>query len=148
MKSYASMVLGGESRNVEQLGAYVAWLINNHLFQEHIERTASKGITRVRMQDLTGAGFLSTELHGELRSEQLTEAGRAFTEHYLLSDLYDKDYGQVELVGENEWLRYADLAPLISRAYHRFSKPTFVGKVAKILKFPSPKSSPKPSQEK
>ena len=35
MKSYASMVLGGESRNVEQLGAYVAWLINNRLFQDN-----------------------------------------------------------------------------------------------------------------
>ena len=139
MKSYASMVLGGESRNVEQLGAYVAWLINNHLFLEHIERAAGREITRVRMQDLTGADFLSTELHGELKSEQLTEAGRSFTEHYLLSDLYDKDYQQVEFSGENEWLRYAELAPMISRAYRHFGQPGIAGKVAKILKFPSRK---------
>lgn len=139
MKSYASMVLGGDSRNVEQLGAYVAWLINNQLFLEHIEQAAGSGITRVRMQDLNGADFLATQLHGELESEQLTEAGRAFTEHYLLSGLYDKDYAQVEFSGENEWLRYADLAPLISRAFRSFSKPTLGAKVAKILKFPSRK---------
>lgn len=143
MNSYASMVLGGESRNVEQLGAYVAWLINNRLFQEEIERAAGAGITRVRMQDLTGADFLATELHGELLPEQLTKAGRAFTEYYLLSDLYDKDYQQVQLIGENEWLRYADLAPLISRAFRRFSEPEQTGlggTLAKILKFPSRKS--------
>ena len=139
MNSYASMVLGGESRNAEQLGAYVAWLINNQLFQEHIEHAAGSGITRVRMQDLTGADFLSTELHGELKPEQLTEAGRAFTEHYLLSGLYDRDYQQVEFSGENEWLRYADLAPLISRAFRHFNQPGFGGMVAKILKFPSRK---------
>ena len=140
MTSYASMVLGGEARNVEQLGAYVAWLINNQLFQEHIERDAGNGFTRVRMQDLTGADFLSTELLGELKPEQLTEMGRAFTEHYLLSDLYDKDYDQVHFIGDNEWLRYADLAPLISRAYRSYSTPrrqSLGGKLAKILKFPS-----------
>ena len=142
MKSYASMVLGGEFRNVEQLGAYVAWLINNQLFQETIERAAVSGVTRVRMQDLTGADFLSTELHGELKPEQRTKAGRAFTEHYLLSGLYDKDYQQVQFVGENEWLRYADLAPLISRAYRSFAKPERIslsGTLAKVLKFPSRK---------
>ena len=142
MKSYASMVLGGESRNVEQLGAYVAWLINNQLFQENIERAAGSGVTRVRMQDLTGADFLSTELHGELKPEQLTKAGRAFTEHYLLSGLYDKDYHQVQFMGDNEGLRYADLAPLISRAYRSFAKPErtgLSGTLAKVLKFPSRK---------
>ena len=142
MKSYASMVLGGEFHNVEQLGAYVAWLINNQLFQETIEGAAGSGVTRVRMQDLTGADFLSTELHGELKPEQLTKAGRAFTEHYLLSGLYDKDYQQVQFVGENEWLRYADLAPLISRAYRSFAKPERIslsGTLAKVLKFPSRK---------
>ena len=79
MKSYASMVLGGESRNVEQLGAYVAWLINNRLLQDNFESAGGREITRVRMQDLTGADFLATELHGELRPEQLTETGRALS---------------------------------------------------------------------
>ena len=142
MKSYASMVLGGEFRNVEQLGAYVAWLINNRLLQDNFEGAGARAITRVRMQDLTGADFLATELHGELKPEQLTEPGRAFTRHYLLSGLYDKDYLQVQFIGDNEWLRYADLAPLISRAYRSFSEPGRTGlggALAKILKFPSQK---------
>ena len=142
MKSYASMVLGGESRNVEQLGAYVAWLINNRLLQDNFESVGGREIMRVRMQDLTGADFLATELHGELRPEQLTETGRAFTRHYLLSGLYDKDFLQVRFIGDNEWLRYAELAPLISRAYRSFSEPERTGlggTLAKILKFPSRK---------
>ena len=139
MKSYASMVLGGESRNVEQLGAYVAWLINNRLLQDSFESAGGREITRVRMQDLTGADFLATELHGELKPEQLTEQGRAFTRHYLLSGLYDKDFLQVQFIGDNEWLRYAELAPLISQAYRSFSEPERTGlggRLAKILKFP------------
>ena len=139
MKSYASMVLGGEFRNVEQLGAYVAWLINNRLLQDNFEGAGGREITRVRMQDLTGADFLATELHGELKPEQLTGQGRAFTMHYLLSGLYDKDFLQVRFIGDNEWLRYAELAPLISRAYRSFSEPERTGlggTLAKILKFP------------
>ena len=142
MKSYASMVLGGESRNVEQLGAYVAWLINNRLLQDNFESAGGREITRVRMQDLTGADFLATELHGELRPEQLTDQGRAFTRHYLLSGLYDKDFLQVQFIGDNEWLRYAELAPLISRAYRSFSEPERTGlggTLANILRFPSRK---------
>ena len=139
MKSYASMVLGGESRNVEQLGAYVAWLINNRLLQDNFESAGGPEITRVRMQDLTGADFLATELHGELRPEQLTDQGRAFTRHYLLSGLYEKDFLRVQFIGDNEWLRYAELAPLISLAYRSFSEPERTGlggRLAKILKFP------------
>ena len=142
MKSYASMVLSGESRNVEQLGAYVAWLINNRLLQDSLESAGGREITRVRMQDLTGADFLATELHGELKPEQLTEQGRAFTRHYLLSGLYDKDFLQVQFIGDNEWLRYAELAPLISQAYRSFSEPELTGlggTLAKILRFPSRK---------
>jgi hypothetical protein len=59
-----------------------------------------------------------------------------------LSGLYDKDYHQVQFIGDNEWLRYADLAPLISRAYRSFGEPGgtgLSGTLAKILKFPSRK---------
>jgi len=59
-----------------------------------------------------------------------------------LSGLYDKDFLQVQFIGDNEWLRYAELAPLISRAYRSFSEPERTGlggTLAKILKFPSRK---------
>lgn len=138
-KSYASMILGGEARNVEQLGAYIAWLINNRMFTDYIERTCEDGITNVRLQSATGADFLATELHGELTPSALTDTGKAFTEHYLLSGRFDNDYRSVEFIGDNEWLRYADLAPLISKAFrdHESAQnPGTIKKLAKVIKFP------------
>ena len=136
------MVLGGADRNVEQLGAYVAWLINNRLFTDYIERTASDALTDVRLQSVNGADFLATELHGELKASDLTKEGQAFTEHYLLSGRYAADYQTVPFHGENEWLRYGDLAPLISAAYRAFNGAPVSGaknKIAKVLQFPRKK---------
>lgn len=142
MTSYASMILGGEARNVEQLGAYIAWLINNRLFADYIERVSADALAKVRIQGVTGADFLATELYGELLSDQLTEAGREFTERYLLSGRYEEDYRKVEFDGENEWVRYSDLAPLISAAYRGFEaekNPSIGKKIARVLKFPGVK---------
>ena len=139
MNSYASIILGGSDRNVEFLGAYIAWLINARMFVEAIERISGEAITRVRMQSATGADFLATELHGELEASHLTENGRDFTEHYFLSGFYKQDFLKVEFTGENEWLRYAELAPLISAAYRDYQaskKPSLGKKLAKVLKFP------------
>ncbi len=141
-KSYASMILGGDARNVEQLGAYVAWLINNRLFTDYIERTCEDGLTNVRLQSTTGADFLATDLHGELAPSALIDTGKTFTEKYLLSGRYDADYQSVEFHGENEWVRYQDLAPLISKAFREFESdqnPSAVKKLAKVIKFPGMK---------
>ena len=144
-ESYASMVLGGDARNVEQLGAYIAWLVNNRMFTDYVERVSEDAITGVRLQSTTGADFLATDLHGELMPSHLTETGQQFTEHYLLSGLYDAHYESVEFDGENEWIRYGDLAPLISSAFREFQHKDalpgsgVVNKVAKILQFPSRK---------
>jgi hypothetical protein len=133
------MVLGGDTRNVEKLGAYVAWLINNRLFSDYVERTSEDAMTRVRMQSSTGADFLATELHGELQKNSLTDIGRRFTEYYLLSERYDKDFQEIEFEGDNEWVRYTELAPLISASFRNFQsagKPTLGKKLAKVLRFP------------
>lgn len=139
MDSYASMVLGGEHRNVERLGLYVAWLINHQLFLPHVEEGAGRSMTRVRMQDQTGADFLSLELHGELKPEHLTDSGRRFTEKYLLGGQFDIDYDGVSFDGDNEWIRYAEVAPLITRAYRSAEKAesSVTGGLAKVLKFPA-----------
>ncbi len=138
------MVLGGNARNVEQLGAYVAWLVNNRMFTDYVERTSEDALTNVRLQSSTGADFLATDLHGELKPTALTEEGKAFTEHYLLSGQFDADYATVEFHGENEWIRYSDLAPLISKALRDFqgeSEPSVTKKIAKVLQFPSRKKN-------
>jgi hypothetical protein len=140
--SYASLILGGTDRNVEKLGAYVAWLINNRLFTDYIERTCESEITDVRLQSTTGADFLATALHGELTPNMLEPEGKAFTERYLLSGKYDEDYQSVEFIGDDEWVRYADLAPLISKAFRGEDANEQTGvtkKLAKVLKFPGVK---------
>ena len=63
------------TRNVEQLGAYIAWLINNRMFTDYVERTCEDAITNVRLQSTTGADFLATDLHGELKPSHLTDEG-------------------------------------------------------------------------
>lgn len=141
METYGSMILGGEARNAEKLGAFVAWLITNRMFQQHVENAAGSAITRVRMHDLTGADFLSAQLHGELKPSQLNDVGRAFTEHYLVSGQYDEDYARVDYDGEDEWIRYQAVAPYITAAFQSnqkrgASKPKLMGK---ILKFPGRK---------
>ncbi len=140
---YASMILGGESRNVEKLGAYVAWLIMNRLISNELETTESRIITRVRLHDASGADFLSTVLHGELRAEHLTAEGRIFTSEYLSNGNYEKDYAEVDYDGENEWHRYLDLAPKITRRYQakrQSEEPGFIQKTAKVLRFPGARS--------
>ncbi|MDA0977018.1 MAG: hypothetical protein O3B72_00530 [Proteobacteria bacterium] len=139
MESYASMVLGGADRNVERLGVFIAWLINNQLFASGMEQEHGQLMTRVRIQDLTGADFFSTALLGELRPAQLTETGRRFTDQYLVSGQFDRDYGALDFSGDDEWLRYAVLAPIITREFRQFSQPRDDGpvrKLARVLQFP------------
>ncbi len=136
------MTLGGAERNVEKLGTYVGWLVANNLMTGQVERAGGSAGTRVRMQDLTGAGFLSTVLHGELNADQLTELGQGFTKHYFVSGQYDIDYDQIEYQGENDWIRYAQVAPKITAAFQKFKtpqKPSIIRATAKILSFPSRK---------
>ena len=139
METYRSMILGGAERNAEKLGAYVAWLVSNQLIAPRIEKIGGSSVTRVRMHDLTGADFLATVLHGELKADQLSEAGQAFTEHYLVSGLFDEDYEHLEYSGENEWHRFEEISPKITRAYQNFlqaKKPGLLKTTAKILRFP------------
>ncbi len=136
---YESIRLGGDDRNAESLGAYVAWLVINHLLDDVLERSAGAGVTRVRLHDLTGAGFLTTVLHGELQSTHLNAAGRAFTEHYLVSGKYRAEYAGCGYRGEDEWLRFAEVSPLIARAFKQFREPAPPrgSRLAKIIQFPS-----------
>ncbi|MBD3648659.1 MAG: hypothetical protein HUJ31_14675 [Pseudomonadales bacterium] len=139
MEVYETVDLGSnKSRNVEYLGAFVAWLTINDLWAKNVEWSASNAISRVRMQDLTGPEFLTTVLHGELRANQLTEQGRDFVEHYFVSGQYRKDYDACQYDGNDEWVRYDEIAPRITAAFRAFTAPA--GKLrstaAKIIQFP------------
>ena len=137
MELYESMTLNGEGRNVERLGAFVAWLVANDLLNPVLVDSSGSSVARVRMQDLTGPDFLSTVLHGDLSPSHLNELGRS----YFVSGQYAADYAVCAYKGEDEWLRFDEISPKISAAFRQFNQPkSALRKIgAKILKFPSRK---------
>ena len=135
---YEAIQLNGPERNVERLGAMVAWLVSNNLLSIPVERSSGSAAARVRMQDMTGPAFLTTVLHGELKAADINEVAQGFVASYLVTGRYNEDYDRCDYEGENEWLRYDEVSPLISEAYRQFRQPkTIRSTVAKILKFPS-----------
>lgn len=138
---YQSIRLGGENRNAESLGDFVAWLITNNLLDTAFEARVGRQAARVKMQDLTGPAFLTTVLDGELRPEHLNAVGRRFCEHYLATGEYDLDYQQLEYEAENDWLRYDVVASSISEVYRTFTKPEapLQKLMAKVIQFPKRK---------
>ena len=132
---YDSIRLGNDSRNADYLGTFVAWLVINKLIDPALESAAGSAAARVRMQDLTGAAFLTTVMHGELRSVHLTEHGRNFVEYYFVSGDYLADFSNRTGQEEDEWLLYDELAPKITAAWRRMQTPV-KRLTAKILKFP------------
>ena len=136
-ESYASVVLGGQDRNAEYLGIFVAWLVSNQLISEALNQRASKSVARLRLQDLTGSGFLTTVLNGELKPEHLSDEGNRFVESYFVPGRYRADYDGVEVDEENEWVHYDAVAPKISAAWREHRKPAKKPILGKILQFPS-----------
>ena len=149
--TYDSLRLNGEESNVDRLGTFVAWLVANNLLANELENAAGSTVARVRMQDLTGADFLATVMHGEFKVDHIAEKAQKFVEDYFVSGKYEADFSaaehdfvegrSVERNTENAWLLYDEVAPLISRAFQQFSNPPSKAKttIAKILQFPGRK---------
>lgn len=140
-KPYAQMRFGRDDDATECLGLYVAWLVNHRLLCDELERSASRAVARVRLQDMTGTEFLSTVLHGDLRETQLNATGNAFTRDYFVSGRFATDLDQALAGSERRldpWLRYDRVAPVITKAYEdwRLARaPTPLKRLAKILPF-------------
>lgn len=133
---YGTLVLGSEDRNAESLGVFVAWLVCNNLLSEVLERSYGRAVARVRMHDMTGPEFLTTILHGELRADHLNDAGRGFTEHFLVAGHFEKLYEDCAFEGDDEWSRFAAISPGITAAFRRWREPAVKKKTARIIKFP------------
>ena len=143
-KPYASVELGGTDRNVEYLGAFIAWLASNDMLAETLVRDAGSAVARVRMQDLTGPAFLTTVLHGDIRPEHLNDNGRRLVEQYFVTGAYRTDYESCEYKGDDEWLRYDEVAPKITSAWRRMSaaEANPVKRLAKVIRFPGARKDP------
>ena len=139
---YQTLRLGGENRNAESLGDFVAWLVTHNLLDAGLEAHAGREAARVRMQDTSGPAFLTTVLNGELRPEHLNAEGRDFCEHYLASGDYDHDYQRLapefKNEAENDWRRYDVVSVRINEVFRRFNKPEAPLKklAAKVIQFP------------
>lgn len=138
-RTYGTLILGGEARNAESLGLVVAWLICNRLISDYLERSRSDAIARVRMHELTGPAFLTTVLDGELKAEHLNAEGQRFAEEFLLSGHFQAIFDAANFVGDNEWARYAEIAPRLTSAYRgeRGAEQTPTKKSAKVIQFPA-----------
>lgn len=148
--TYESLRLNGEENNIDRLGTFVAWLVANDLLASDLERRAGSSVARLRMQDLNGADFLATVMHGEFKVEHLAEKAKKFVEGYFVSGAYEADFNSCEYNSrenrdENVWLLYDEVAPKVSKAYHQFNNPPskIESKVkttlGKILQFPGRK---------
>lgn len=137
-ESYVNLTLGGDQRNAEALGVLVAWLITNNLLSDSLDRRAATAVARVKMQDLTGAEFLTTVLDGQLGPASLNTAGQEFCEVYVKSGQFFEDYNGIDYSGEDEWHRYDLMSPTMTAAYRDHQRPENpVRKLAaKIIQFP------------
>ena len=148
--TYESLKLNSEESNVERLGTFVAWLVANNLLSSSLENSAGSSVARLRMQDLSGAEFLTTVMHGEFKVEHLTENAKKFVDQYFVVGNYEADfnaavaaikYDASQDAFNSAWLLYDEVAPRISAAFQRFNNPPSAVKttIAKILQFPGRK---------
>jgi hypothetical protein len=136
---YATISLGRVGNNTQALGALTAFLITHDLIHPALAQNHPSAVGRIKMQDLSGAAFLTTVLGGELRSEHLSSDGQVFCQQYLGSAAEQQVHAQAAKVDEADWRFYDDVSPVLTALLrHKASPPSrFKKMAAKILKFPS-----------
>ena len=96
-KSYETIQFGDATANADRLGIIIAWLVSHQLTEANFEQENALAISRLRLEDMTGAEFFTTVLHGEFNSAFLNQYGQDFVEDYFLGGTYDHDYNQVKI---------------------------------------------------
>ena len=135
-KSYETIQFGDATPNADRLGIIIAWLVSHQLTEANFEQENALAISRLRLEDMTGAEFFTMALHGEFGSAFLNQRGQDFVENYFLSGTYDHDYNQVKLHTADEQLLCNHVSVKISEAYRKFIEPPSIRKkLAKVLRF-------------
>tara|TARA_E500000331_G_scaffold289203_1_gene284898 strand:+ start:125 stop:541 length:417 start_codon:yes stop_codon:yes gene_type:complete len=135
-KSYETIEFGDSTANADRLGIIIAWLVSHQLTEANFEQENALAISRLRLEDMTGAEFFATVLHGEFGSAFLNQNGQDFVEDYFLGGTYDHDYNQVKVYTADERLLCNQVSLKISEAYRKFVEPPSIGKkLAKVLRF-------------
>ena len=135
-KSYETIQFGDATANADRLGIIIAWLVSHQLTEANFEQENALAISRLRLEDITGAEFFTTVLHGDFGSAFLNQRGQDFVEHYFLSGSYDHDYNHVRLYTADERLLCNQVSQKISKAYRKYLEPPSIRqKIAKVLRF-------------
>ena len=135
-KSYETIQFGDATANADRLGIIIAWLVSHQLTEANFEQENALAISRLRLEDITGAEFFTTALHGDFGSAFLNQRGQDFVEDYFLGGTYDHDYNQVKVYTADKHLLCNQVSLKISEAYRKFVEPTSIGKkLAKVFRF-------------
>ena len=135
-KSYETIQFGDATANADRLGIIIAWLVSHQLTEANFEKKNAPAISRLRLEDITGAEFFATVLHGEFGSAFLNQLGQDFVEDYFMSGSYDHDYNQVTAYTADEQVLCDHVSLKISEAYRQFVEPPSIAKqIAKVLRF-------------
>ena len=135
-KSYETIQFGDATANADRLGIIIAWLVSHQLTEANFEKKNAPAISRLRLEDMTGAEFFATVLDGEFGSAFLNQHGQDFVEHYFLSGSYDHDYNQVRIYTADERLLCNQVSQKISKAYRKYLEPSSIRqKLAEVLRF-------------
>ena len=135
-KSYETIQFGDSIANADRLGIIIAWLVSHQLTEADFEKENALAISRLQLEDMTGAEFFTTALHGDFGSAFLNQRGQDFVEDYFLSGSYDHDYNQVRIHTADERLLCNQVSQKISKAYRKYLEPPSMRqKLAKVLRF-------------
>ncbi|MFL2503759.1 MAG: hypothetical protein ACJ0Q2_01525 [Candidatus Azotimanducaceae bacterium] len=135
-KSYETIQFGDATANADRLGIIIAWLVSHQLTEANFEQENALSISRLRLEDITGAEFFTTALHGDFGSAFLNQLGQDFVEDYFMSGSYDHDYNQVRRYTADERLLCNQVSQKISKAYRKYLEPPSIRqKLAKVLRF-------------
>ena len=135
-KSYETIEFGDSTANADRLGIIIAWLVSHQLTEANFEQENALAISRLRLEDITGAEFFTTALHGDFGSAFLNQLGQDFVEDYFLSGSYDHDYNQVKIYTADERLLCNQVSQKISKAYRKYLEPPSIRqKLAEVLRF-------------
>lgn len=103
------------------MGMYLAWCVNLQLVGERLHLQNEQALLRVRYREMRGSDLLVSACGGTLRSTDLNDAGRTFTDRYYASYLEDfRDvFGSSPYEVQDDWPHYDKIAPLLTERYMR-----------------------------
>ena len=103
-KSYETIQFGDALANADRSGIIIAWSVSHQLTEANFARENASAVSRLSLEDMTGAEFFTMALHREFGSAFLNQREQDFVEDYFLSGTYDHDYNQVKAYTADEGL--------------------------------------------